>query len=206
MQLESQVQELLELVAPLRREIGIVSGPFKPVFLAKKDGDDPKGWKEVAIDSAGEVVDFVDGRAAVPDDAGEMIDLAEVEGGEDAYVVLEIDGVADGQNVKRYIRIKGGSNTMVKVTGSASGGGKYSGVLWTTPTSNIAATGNLSEGEVGVSGDAVRIVNVREVGKSTHDLASSGFLPLIFPAVFLKVADDGVPVYAIDGLQWEDCA
>lgn len=95
----------------------------------------------------------------------------------------------------------------VKITGNAAGGGKYTGYLVKLPTVNIPATGNLTEAEVAlVEVNVVRIVNRREVGKSTHDLAASGFLPLIFDAVFLKTADDGVAVYAIDGAQQEDCA
>jgi hypothetical protein len=94
---------------------------------------------------------------------------------------------------------------LVKITGNASGGGKYTGTLWDTPTANIPATGDLTEAEVGVAGTAIRIVNTREVGESTHDLASASFLPLIFVGYFLRTAEDGVPVYAIDGRQSELC-
>lgn len=103
----------------------------------------------------------------------------------------------------------------VKITGTEVGGGKYTGnLLWldVDPATDIPATGNLTEAELGgVKVDdagnpiVIRIVNSREVGKSTHDLAASGYLPLIVPAVFLKTASDGVPVYMVDVIQQEDC-
>ncbi len=94
---------------------------------------------------------------------------------------------------------------LVKITGSASGGGKYTGVTWDRPTVNIPATGNLTEAELGISGTTIRILNSREVALATHDLASAAFLPLLFIGFFRKIADDGVPVYVIDGQQWENC-
>lgn len=92
----------------------------------------------------------------------------------------------------------------VKISGSASGGGKYNGNLWKNPTS-VSASGNLSEADLGTSGNSCLILNVREVGKSTHDLASSAFLPLIFPGQLVCTNSDGTPVVVIDGFQWEDC-
>lgn len=102
----------------------------------------------------------------------------------------------------------------VKITGSAAGGGKYTANIWVRPDfdADIPATGNLSEAELGsVLKDSdgntivVRVVNVREVGKSTHDLESSGYLPLIMPATFLKYANDGVAVYVVNVIQQKDC-
>lgn len=95
---------------------------------------------------------------------------------------------------------------LVKITGSASGGGKYTGVRWTRPTTGAAATGNLTEAELGTTAvTAIRVLNTREVGLATHDLASASFLPLIFPAEFRGIAADGAEVWAIDGAQQEDC-
>jgi hypothetical protein len=97
----------------------------------------------------------------------------------------------------------------VKITGSASGGGKYVGQLLhpVLRDTDIPAAGDLTEAEIrGGDLEEIRIINSREVGKSTHDLASSAFLPLIFIGTFIKVADDGVAVYMIDGAQQEDCS
>lgn len=94
----------------------------------------------------------------------------------------------------------------VKVTGSASGGGKYTGTLWTPPTSDVASTGDLAESELGTAGASVLILNRREVGKTGHILASSGYLPLVFEAVYLRTNSDGTEVYSIDGAQHKDCA
>lgn len=78
---------------------------------------------------------------------------------------------------------------MVKITGRCKGRGKYEGVLW------------MPDAE----GKSVRIVNVAEIGKQGHALTASDEYQTVFPAVFLKTAED-VPVYAISGLQVADCA
>ena len=93
----------------------------------------------------------------------------------------------------------------IKITGSASGGGKYTGVIWNPPATAAAATGNLTEAEVGTSGEVIRVVNTREVGQTTHDLSSSGYLPLLAVGYFTGVAADGVKVYSVDVRQHEDC-
>jgi len=97
---------------------------------------------------------------------------------------------------------------LVTVTGSASGGGKYTGKTLAAPAAMAAATGNLAETDLGVVADAndALVLNVREVGKSTHDLASTGFLPLVFIGKKIGVNADGKQVIVIDGLQQEDCA
>ncbi len=94
----------------------------------------------------------------------------------------------------------------VKVTGSASGGGKYTGAILGAPTADIAATGDLTEAEVGAGSVVCRIVNTREVGASTHDLAAAAYLPLVFHGRLVRVNTDNVPVFAIDGAQQEDCS
>lgn len=156
-------------------------------------------------------------------------DLADWEDGEDISArkltamtegIRAVSPITGGKGVRVYTSPTGGTaiamdappapqkpgGILVKITGTASGGGKYTGVIWSPPTVNIPATGDLTEAEVGVtSSSVVRVVNTTEVGKSTHDLASTGYLPLIFPATLLKTADDGVPVYAIVGFQVYDC-
>jgi hypothetical protein len=92
-----------------------------------------------------------------------------------------------------------------KVTRSATGGGKYNGNLFNRPTSDISPDTDLSEADLGTAGQACLILNTQEVGKSTHDLASGGFLPLIFIGLLIHTNSDGMPVVLIDGDQWEDC-
>jgi len=94
----------------------------------------------------------------------------------------------------------------VKVTSTASGGGKYNGKL-VTGTSDATASGDLSEDDIGtVAGsENALVLNTPEVGKSTHDLEASGFLPLIFLGVRVGTTDDGDAIIVIDGQQWEDC-
>lgn len=99
--------------------------------------------------------------------------------------------------------LSGPDLVLVKITGDASGGGKYDGKVLTRPVADVPDTGNLSEAELGAipgSNDAL-VLNVREVGQSTHDLDDSGFLPLIFIGVRRQVNTDGMQVIAIDGRQ-----
>lgn len=98
-----------------------------------------------------------------------------------------------------------GSGWLVKITGNATGGGKYTGTIWKMGSGDVATTGNLAEGDLGTTGDSCLILNVREVGQSTHDLQSSSYLPLIVPAVLVRVNADGTKVFAINTDQWEDC-
>lgn len=121
--------------------------------------------------------------------------------------VFPVYDSADVQTKRWVFSVQPEYTRLVQVTGSASGGGKYTGSLLARPASDIPAAGNLSAAEV-TSGtiETIRIVNTREVGQSTHDLASASFLPLVFVGVYLKTANDGVAVYAIDGQQWENCS
>lgn len=95
---------------------------------------------------------------------------------------------------------------LVKVGAAASGGGKYTGNLWTPATAAIFLTGNLTEAELGVVGDAIYILNAAEVGQSTHALTAGTPVAKIFPAVLLPaVASDGKAVYFINGYDREIC-
>lgn len=97
-------------------------------------------------------------------------------------------------------------STLVRITGPLEGAGKYTGVLWTPDDDDEQASSQTaSPPQPTPSPLAVRIINTREMGKQSHDLSLDAF-PLIFPAVLLKVSEDGVPVVAIDGLQSGDCA
>lgn len=97
---------------------------------------------------------------------------------------------------------------LVTVSAAASGGGKYTGFIWKTPTAKVLSrSGTLSLTEIGQTGDAIVIVNLDEVGKTTHDLTSgtatvTKFIGFRLVGVF---SDDGKPVYVINGIDWEDC-
>ncbi len=97
---------------------------------------------------------------------------------------------------------------LVKITDPESGGGKYAGYILRPPTTAATASGDLTEAEIGVVTDATNclILNTREVGKSTHDLASSGYLPLVFPGRIVGVTAEGKPIVVIDGAQQKDCS
>jgi hypothetical protein len=104
----------------------------------------------------------------------------------------------------------GGSTTLVKVTGDGSGGGKYTGVIWTTPAAlSLTESGDLTEAEVGQTGEEVFIVSTSEVGESTHALTEGTPKTKIFLAHEMTgvVADpSGKRVFAIVGFDWQDCA
>lgn len=95
---------------------------------------------------------------------------------------------------------------LFKVTSSAAGGGKYNGKI-VSVGSSTGADGNLSEGDFGTIGSTENILafNVREIGKSTHDLSNIGYLPLLFLGLVIGSTSDQKTIVAFDGNQWEDC-
>lgn len=98
------------------------------------------------------------------------------------------------------------STILVKITGNATGGGKYTGIVFTTPAAMAVETGDLSEADLGqASGQVALILNVREVGKTTHDLTAGDYLPLVFVGKKLGVNASGSVVVAVDVVQQEDC-
>lgn len=100
-------------------------------------------------------------------------------------------------------------SVLVKITGDASGGGKYNGKILTPPTSAFTATGTLAESEIGVvpTADNALVFNLQEVGKNTHDIdTAGGFVPLVFIGIVIGATTAGLRVVVIDGSQWEDCS
>ncbi len=109
-------------------------------------------------------------------------------------------------------QLRGRRQVLVRPTAAAVSKGVYAGVLLLPPTVDIPASGgDLLGTMLGTDGPPIRIVNVRERARpgyvQGHELSFAGqsVAPLEFPATFLRIAEDGVAVYAIDGLQWEDC-
>lgn len=96
------------------------------------------------------------------------------------------------------------------LTGSATRYGTYTAHRLLPPTSQFDTTtaSTFSSSDIGTSTtDSVYLINVREEGKSTHDLDSGGtFLPMKFFGVFNQMAADGKLCYLIDGRQGEACA
>lgn len=110
-------------------------------------------------------------------------------------------------------RAGGAGTTLVKVTGNAAGGGKYTGFIWEAPTPTdpitpFPAAGNLIEAEIGQAGHEVLIANAAEAGQSTHDLTTGTPRIKIFPAHRLgRMSDDAtpLPVYVITAIDMENC-
>lgn len=102
----------------------------------------------------------------------------------------------------------GSTDNWVVLTGSATKNATYTGHAFTTSLVSgfdATASGTVAQTDVGSAGSStVYLVNVREIGQSTNDLAT-GFLPLLFRGTPIGTAVDGKAVYLIDGLQWENC-
>lgn len=93
----------------------------------------------------------------------------------------------------------------VKVTAAASGGGKYDGKLWRLPTTTPAATSNAAEADFGVESVTVLIFNAAEIGQSTHDLTTGTPINKIHVGILIGFTSGGIPVYGINGQDWENC-
>lgn len=95
------------------------------------------------------------------------------------------------------------------LTGSSTQYATYTGHLFTLglgTSFNPSTLRAVAQGDVGIAASAtIYLVNSREIGKSTHDLASSSFLPLLFRGTFIDNYNT-TPVFIFDGLQWEDCS
>jgi hypothetical protein len=97
------------------------------------------------------------------------------------------------------------SNVRVKVSGAASGGGKYSAKIQLPPAARVTATGDLAAADLGTDGADCYVFNQKEKGKSTHDLTQSPVVVDTFFGYVYTAADDGKPVVAIDGIDIKDC-
>lgn len=103
-----------------------------------------------------------------------------------------------------------GSNpdvVIVKLTANESGGGKYAGRILTGSSSALVAT-NLSAGDLGnvPSEDDALVLNLQEMGQSTHDIDVAG-TQIYFVGLVIGVTseDNARRIVVIDGTQWENC-
>ena len=120
------------------------------------------------------------------------------------YAILA-DADSTGRRVAYVLQAATHSTIRFKISSSASGGGKYNGKT-VSGLSSATGTGNLAEADFGTvnSTEDLLCLNVREVGKSTHDVSSSTYLPLIFIGIIIGYAS-GKAIVAFDGMQWQDC-
>lgn len=98
---------------------------------------------------------------------------------------------------------------LVRIVSNASGGGKYNGVIVDPyPTSDVSSSGDLSESELGTADPDfpnALVLNLREMGRSTHDIEANDYVPTFFLGVVIRTNDDGTRVVVIESDQWEDC-
>jgi hypothetical protein len=99
-------------------------------------------------------------------------------------------------------------SVIVKVTGAASGGGKYNGqIVNAYPTSDVSASGNLASSDIGTTSGSTDtlVLNMQEMGLATHDLTSGTPVATYFIGVLVRTNADGTYVVAINGLDTAAC-
>ena len=120
---------------------------------------------------------------------------------DDSYIFARWAGL-DAAGMSVWMCAKGGGNARVRVTGNASGGGKYTGFTVANPATAVVATGNLASADLGTNTTtACLIVNAAEAGQTTHDLTAGTPVQTVFIAASLGMSGDAtpIPVYMING-------
>jgi hypothetical protein len=138
----------------------------------------------------------------------------------------KVDGLSgDGvTNTPDMIRIKrtdrkqtatppaepGSPVVLLKITGNATGGGRYTARVWELPTGTITTpTGNLAVADLGTDPGADDAVawSLPEITRSTHDLTNAAnTAQKYFLGLKIGTQSDGKDVYLIGGFWWEDCS
>jgi hypothetical protein len=101
-----------------------------------------------------------------------------------------------------------GYQVRVRIESAASGGGKYWGWILDDPVAFPRDTSDLVENDVGTTpttGADVLIVNMHEIGKSTHDLTQAPIVVKTFMGELMGINRDGDPVVAVNALDIKDC-
>lgn len=96
----------------------------------------------------------------------------------------------------------------VKITGDETGGGKYQGKSYTHDgTTDVAATGNVAESELGTLSDTVdcRVLNLAEESETTHDLTAGTPEIDTFLCHWFRTNSDGIKVCAVVAYDRETC-
>jgi hypothetical protein len=96
----------------------------------------------------------------------------------------------------------------VKITANETGGGKYQGKSYTHDgTTDVAATGNVAESELGTVSSTVdcRVLNYAEEGETTHDLTAGTPENDTFLCHWYRTNSDGIKVCAVVAFDRETC-
>ena len=162
-QILRRLVELEGVVASLKAGNDPRFGNRSPIFPAELTAG--RQWAEQSI-TAG-VLDAVagNGRSCTSNSANSAL-LSPVPG---AFLYESREG-----NKTRYL-IVGFIAIWVKITGDATGGGKYNGKSYAnTISSDVSASGNVSESELGTlaASDDCLVLNFAEEGETTHDLTA----------------------------------
>ena len=112
------------------------------------------------------------------------------------------------QRPHRYYPGEADAETViVKLTGDESGGGKYSGRIL-TGTSSATGSGNLAAADLGTvpGSDDALVLNLQEVGQSTHDIDTGGTQIYFFGTIKGYTSETPArAIVVIDGAQWANC-
>jgi hypothetical protein len=112
------------------------------------------------------------------------------------------------QSNKQHIAPAGIRLIWVKITGNETGGGKYQGKSYTHDgTTDVAATGNVAESELGTVASTVdcRVLNYAEEGETTHDLTAGTPENDTFLCHWYRTNSDGIKVCAVVAFDRETC-
>ncbi|HEX4124521.1 MAG TPA: hypothetical protein VHY37_07320 [Tepidisphaeraceae bacterium] len=101
----------------------------------------------------------------------------------------------------------GDRSALITLTSTATDSGAYNATLNLPPTADVPAGSTLASTDFGSAGKSVLALNTAEVGLSGHQLDTTGtYLPLTFPAFFLRTNSSGTDVYGFWGVQDEACS
>jgi hypothetical protein len=119
---------------------------------------------------------------------------------------IEIINPSEGN--RRGINPSGKRLIWVKITANETGGGKYQGKSYTHDgTTDVAATGNVAESELGTVASTVdcRVLNYAEEGETTHDLTAGTPENDTFLCHWYRTNSDGIKVCAVVAFDRETC-
>jgi len=100
-----------------------------------------------------------------------------------------------------------GEIVTVKVTGNASGGGKYTGRILLPTESDVSASGDMGDSELGIlpAADNALVLNLQERALSTHALTTGSHDVNHFIGRVERINSDGTYVVHINGIPPYDC-
>jgi hypothetical protein len=114
-------QAIRRLEGQVRTLIARSAKPKDHGIIIAKTGDDPTAWIQQGINE-GEIEELTDGLEAAEGDDAEMLELATMEGGEDAFFLIPMLDNVGGNLTTRYIKLTGDCVGKFAITGATQDG------------------------------------------------------------------------------------